>query len=383
MFQNSKIVEVDKTLKERLIDFTFYCRERQFFLSPQQTMEAFEISRKGYMLDRKMFQYSLKAIYCKCKEQFDRFDEMFDRFWSRYYEEKLEFRKFQVKLKEKKTDALSIIFLGTTFNNSQKEKKEEAKQTQGANETVRLRQIDFSKVNAVDKKRLKELAEELFHQMSMRFKRRLKKANKGSIDIRKTVRNSISKGGWMLDLAYNKKRKEKRKIVFLLDVSGSMDTYSFYLLRFILVLKKYFKSLEFFTFSTHLTHITPMLRTNNELEILKRIGKEVHAWSSGTKIGESLTDFVSVYGNKFLNQKHIVVILSDGLETGSVTQLKEAVQTIQRKCRTLVWLNPLKGMKDYRPIQKGMVNVMSHLDAFESAHNLDSLLKLEKILMDV
>ncbi len=111
--------------------------------------------------------------------------------------------------------------------------------------------------------------------------------------------------------------------------------------------------------------------------------KSVTSWSSGTKIGESLTEFLSVYGSKFLSQKHIVVILSDGLETGSVTDLKEAVRTIRRKCKTLVWLNPLKGMDGYQPIQKGMVNVMPHLDAFESAHNLDSLLKLEKLLMDV
>ena len=377
------MVEVDKTFKERLIDFTMYCRERQFVLGPQETRDAFEISEKGYFLDRKLFQYSLKAIYCKRKEHFDRFDEMFNRFWSRYYEEKLEQRKSVIKLQKKESDSETIIFLGAKFNKLQQEKKEEAKQTKGANETTRLRQTDFSKVDVTDKERLEELAEELFHQMSMRFKRRQENSNKGIIDIRRTIRKSVPKGGWMLDLSYKKKRKEKRKVVFLLDVSGSMDTYSFYLLKYILVLKKYFKELEFFTFSTELTHITPMLRENNEKEIVKKIGKGVHSWSSGTKIGESLTEFLSVYGSKFLSQKHIVVILSDGLETGNVTQLKEAVRTIRRRCKTLVWLNPLKGMKGYQPIQKGMVNVMPHLDAFESAHNLDSLLKLEKLLMDV
>jgi len=126
-----------------------------------------------------------------------------------------------------------------------------------------------------------------------------------------------------------------------------------------------------------------MLRQNNEQEILKQIGKNITSWSSGTKIGESLTEFLSIYGSKFLSQKSIVVILSDGLETGNVTELKEAVRTIRRKCKTLIWLNPLKGMKDYQPIQKGIINAMPHLDAFESAHNLDSLLKLEKLLMDV
>ena len=375
---------VEKTFKERLIDFTMYCRERQFVLGPQETRDAFEVAERGWVLDRKLFQYSLKAIYCKRKEHFDRFDEMFDRFWSRYYEERLEQRKKQIKQLKKEKETATVIFLGTEFKVPKKEVKEqEAKETVGANESIRLRLTDFSKVNVADKEKLEELAEELFHQMSMRFKRRLENANKGTIDIRNTIRHGISKGGMLLDLSYKRKRKEKRKVVFILDVSGSMDTYSYYLLRYVMVLKKYFKSLEFFTFSTTLTHVTPMLRQNNEQEVLKQIGKNVNSWSSGTKIGESLTEFLSVYGSKFLSQKHIVVILSDGLETGNVTVLREAVRTIRRKCKTLVWLNPLKGMEGYQPIQKGMVNVMPHLDAFESAHNLDSLLKLEKLLMDV
>ncbi|MDH5476318.1 MAG: VWA domain-containing protein [Cyclobacteriaceae bacterium] len=377
------MIAVNKTFKERLIDFTMYCRERQFVLGPQETRDAFTIAERGYVLDRKLFQYSLKAIYCKRKDHFDRFDEMFDRFWSRYYEEKLEQRKKELQKIKKEPDTATVIFLGTKFNIPKKENKIEAKETKGANETIRLRMTDFSKVDFADKERLEELAEELFHQMSMRFKRRLKNSNKGSIDIRRTIRHGLDKGGWLLDLAHRRKTKEKRRVVFILDVSGSMDTYSYYLLRYVMVLKKYFKSLEFFTFSTHLTHVTPLLRKDNEQEILKQIGENVNSWSSGTKIGESLTEFLSLYGNKFLSQKHIVVVLSDGLETGSVTVLKEAVRTIRRKCKTLVWLNPLKGMKDYQPIQKGMVNVMPHLDAFESAHNLDSLIKLEKLLMDV
>lgn len=353
-------------------------------LGPQDTRDAFDIAERGYCLDRKLFHYSLKAIYCKRKEHSDRFDEMFNRFWSRYYQEDLEERKKAIKQIKKEPEADTVIFLGTKFKKpGQKKEEKEAKQTKGANENTRLRLTDFSKVEIADKERLEELAEELFHQMSMRFKRRLESANRGSIDIRRTIRHSISKGGLMLDLAHKKKRKEKRKVVFILDVSGSMDTYSYYLLRYVMVLKKYFKELEFFTFSTHLTHVTPMLRAKKEHQILREVGKNVQSWSSGTKIGESLTEFLDTYGSKFLSQKHIVVILSDGLETGNVAQLKNAVSTIRRKCKTLIWLNPLKGMQGYQPIQKGMVNVMPHLDAFESAHNLDSLLKLEKLLMDV
>ena len=375
---------VKGTFKQRLVDFTFYCRERQFVVSPQQTEEAFKVVEEGYAMNRNLFHHCLKTIYCKRKEHFDRFDELFIRFWSRHYQEGLDGRKVKVKAKDDSSSQASLVFLGANFKNPKKEdKEEEAKKTAGANQTTRLRYTDFSKLQVADKEELEALAEELFHQMSMRFKRRMQNANRDKIAIQKTIRKGVSKGGLMLDLAYKTKQKEKRKVVFLLDVSGSMDTYSFYLLKYVLILKKYFKSLEFFTFSTHLTHVTPMLRANNEQQVLKTVSEKLRSWSSGTKIGESLTEFLAVYGSKFLSQKHIVVILSDGLETGSVTQLRDAVRTIRRRCKTLVWLNPLKGMEGYQPIQKGMVNAMPHLDAFESAHNLDSLLKLEKLLIDV
>mgnify|MGYP001823967036 CR=1 FL=1 len=153
------MVELQKTFRERLVDFTFYCKERQFMLSPQQTREAFEISRRGFMLDRKLFHYSLKSIYCTRKEHFDRFDEMFDRFWSRYYNELLEPREIKVKPKTKKSTSSSIIFMGAEFNNPHKEEKKETKHTKGANQTVLLRINDFSKVDVEDNQRLEELAE--------------------------------------------------------------------------------------------------------------------------------------------------------------------------------------------------------------------------------
>ena len=133
-------------------------------LGPQDTRDAFDIAERGYCLDRKLFHYSLKAIYCKRKEHSDRFDEMFNRFWSRYYQEDLEERKKAIKQIKKEPEADTVIFLGTKFKKpGQKKEEKEAKQTKGANENTRLRLTDFSKVEIADKERLEELAEELFH----------------------------------------------------------------------------------------------------------------------------------------------------------------------------------------------------------------------------
>jgi len=169
----------------------------------------------------------------------------------------------------------------------------------------------------------------------------------------------------------------------LLDVSGSMDKYSFYLLQFIYVLRQYFERIEAFTFSTSLTRITRMLERKNLNEVLFKISNQVPSWSSGTKIGECLQEFNSKYAKEILSRSSIVVILSDGLDTGNISILSEAVRRIKMKTSRLIWLNPLKGMKGYAPVQKGMASALPFIDEFHSAHNLESLLQLEKYLKDV
>lgn len=371
----------NETLEEKLIGFIYYCRERGFTISPQQSSEAFELVRLGLVLDRSQFKFGLKAILCNTQEETARFNEMFDRFWSRAYVATLEEEKVQKVPRKPKKSSTSLVWLGG--NGKVGQNKESSKETKGASDVRRLRKTDFSKLELRDAEQLEKLSKELFHQMSQRYKRRLDSANSGEVDIKKTIRKNVPKGGLLLDLNFRKKKKEKRKIVMLLDISGSMDTYSYYLLRFVMVLKAYFKELEFFTFSTELKRITEIIRQKSEIEIYKRITEDVVDWSGGTKIGESLTAFIEQYGNKLLTQRHVIVILSDGLETGNIALLKKAVTDIKLRSKTLVWLNPLKGMEGYQPIQKGMVSALPHIDVFESAHNLDSLLKLEKILTDV
>ena len=106
-------------------------------------------------------------------------------------------------------------------------------------------------------------------------------------------------------------------------------------------------------------------------------------WSSGTKIGECLLKFNELYAKRILNGKSMTIILSDGLDTGDTNQLAMQLKKIRMRTNRLVWLNPLKGMEGYEPIAKGMKAALPEVDTFRSAHNLDSLLELEKILTSV
>jgi uncharacterized protein len=113
------------------------------------------------------------------------------------------------------------------------------------------------------------------------------------------------------------------------------------------------------------------------------LAQQVDTWSSGTQIGQCLEDFYDRYGKRLLNGSPTCIILSDGLDTGDPEQLASVMRKIQLRTRRVVWLNPLKGMQGYEPIQRGMRAALPAVDEFRSAHNLNSLLELESLLTHV
>lgn len=204
----------------------------------------------------------------------------------------------------------------------------------------------------------------------------------GRINLRRTIRHSISYGGEPIELYRKSQKPKKQRLIVLLDVSGSMDKYSFYLLRFICALKEQFRQLEAFLFSTQLLRVTKALQLNRIDQILQTVSDQAEHWSGGTRIGTCLGKFNERYGKLLLNGSPIVLILSDGLDTGTPEELQKELKYIKGKARKLIWLNPLKGMKGYAPIAKGMSAALPAIDEFRSAHNLESLLELENILQD-
>ena len=366
-----------------IVGFFDYARTNGLTVGFKETESTVSAAELGLIVDRKKFKYGLKSICCGCVEDLPKFDQLFEDYWNNLGE--LKKLKISIKSEFQKEDNTpgTLIMMGN--NRSEDEgNKLEGKSMTGANITERLRKTDFSKLSEIDTEFFEELALNLWMQMSYRLKRRLNNENRGNaINFSKTIRNSISKGGWPQQLIYKKRKPIKKRLVMLLDVSGSMDKYSFYLLKFIYVLRQYFERIEAFTFSTSLNRITRMLERKNLDEVLIKITNQVQSWSSGTKIGECLQEFNSKYAKEILSRSSIVVILSDGLDTGNISILSEAVMKIKMKTSQLIWLNPLKGMKGYAPVQKGMASALPFIDEFHSAHNLESLLQLEKYLTDV
>ena len=250
----------------------------------------------------------------------------------------------------------------------------------GASTRERLATADVSTLPQGDMAALEQIALRLFKHMSRRLARKRRIGSRGQVDLRKTIRRSISRGGEPITLRYRDRKPRPHRLVTLLDISGSMSAYSLFLVKFLYALQKHFQKVDTFLFSTRLVEVTNLLRAQRLQEALQALSQQPAGWSGGTNIGGSLREFNQTHRRKLRSRDTLFVILSDGWDTGEPGILAEELSVVKRRVRRLIWLNPLLGMKDYQPITCGMSAALPHIDVFAPAHNMESLLSLEKHL---
>lgn len=367
------------SLTEAIVGFAQFVRHHGLNVGIQETQDALEAANNSLLISKLSLKFSLKAIFCASPEERLLFDRLFGLYWDTNpidLRENKNKTTIQGSINKKANSHLVMLGQGNSPHT-----EEEAKSVSGANEVERLQQTDFSKVSAVEAQKLDEIAQQLFREIALRLRRRRKETRtNGIINLRRTIRRSLCYGGEPLDLYRRTRKPNKQRLIVLLDVSGSMDKYSFYLLRFIVALREHFRQLEAFVFSTTLIRISKAIQVNRVEAVLNLLSQQADNWSGGTKIGDCLETYYDTYGKRTLNGSPTVIILSDGLETGSVDKLAQQMQKIQRRAKRVVWLNPLKGMAGYEPTARGMAAALPAVDDFRTAHNLRSLLELETIL---
>ena len=180
----------------------------------------------------------------------------------------------------------------------------------------------------------------------------------------------------MLSLAHRARAIEEPRVVVLCDTSGSMDVHVKFLLAFVLALKHVARRTEVFAFNTSLVRLTPWLLPGKIAHTIERLAIDVPGWSGGTRIGESLTEFVEQYQQQFVTDRSVVVILSDGLDRGDTTLVARAMQSLSAKARKVIWLNPLSGHPRYEPTARAMQAALPFVDRLAPVHNLESLERL-------
>jgi uncharacterized protein len=368
-----------RSLTESIVAFAQFVRSHGLNVGIQETQDALLAANNTLLTNRLSLKYALKAIFCNSPEERLIYDRLFTLFWDTNpidLRENKNKTTIQGAIKKKTNQNLVMLGEGKTA-----EVVEDAKTVSGANETERLRKTDFSKVNEIEARLLDDIARQLFKEIAMRLRRRMKESpTDGKINLRRTIRRSIASGGEPIDLFRRARKPRKQRLIVLLDVSGSMDKYSFFLLRFIVALREHFRQVEAFVFSTTLIRISKAVQCNQIDTVLELLAQQANNWSGGTKIGDCLETYCDTYGKRTLNGSPTVIILSDGLETGSVEKLAKQMARIHRRAKKVVWLNPLKGMQGYEPTARGMAAAMPSVDTFRSAHTLNSLLELETIL---
>ncbi len=244
-----------------------------------------------------------------------------------------------------------------------------------------LRRKDFEEFTYDELQEAQALMARLRWRLGLRVTRRLRSARHGhALDLRRTLRESLRSGGEPITLRRREFRRKPRPLVIICDISGSMSLYSRLLLHFVHTVSNGLSNVETFVFGTRLTRITRQLARRDVDEALALVTKSVQDWSGGTRIGESLRTFNRRWSRRVLGRGAAVLIISDGWDRGDVRILGEEMARLQRNCHRLIWLNPLLGLEDYRPVTAGMRAALPYIDSFLPANNLDSLIALGKAL---
>jgi uncharacterized protein with von Willebrand factor type A (vWA) domain len=244
-----------------------------------------------------------------------------------------------------------------------------------------LQRKDFLTMTPEEMDAVKRLMQDMRWRAVLRKTRRRIPSRSGDmLHMRRIMASAVRYNGVPLVLTRQSRKIKQRPIVLIADISGSMEKYSRLVLQFFYGMSHSLKNVECFVFGTRLTRVTLQLKLKNIDQAVNEAAQEVVDWSGGTRIGESLAAFNRRWSRRVLRRGAIVMIVSDGWERGDVQQLQREMRYLQLHCHRLIWLNPLMGKMNYKPIVEGMAAALPYTDDFLPLHNLHSLSTLAKHL---
>ena len=363
------------SLSQNIIQFARYLRAHGFTVGIEEETLILQSLQQFEYTSHESFFLLLKMIICRSKANLDDFDNLFHQYWKQL--DKLVDTKRKEGSKTKKpTPEAQFASLNAWLKGNPKKETEE---TASYSIQESLSQKDFSAIPDNEVAELMKAIRSLSRQLAAKANRRYELSNKIDLpDLRQTLRKNLRRGGELIDIMHRRPKRNRVKLLMLCDVSKSMELYSAFLLQFLYAFQQVYARMETFIFSTSLHRITPLLKQNYFQEALDLLSSENAGWNSGTRIGESLQTFITGYGHKLIDSKTIVIILSDGWDTGNIDILQESMHQIHYKAKKVIWLNPLAGYAAYKPEVAGMKAAMPYIDVFAAVYNVDSLRRLAK-----
>ncbi len=373
----------------RLVGFVRLLRDNGYQVGVGEAMDAGRLARGIDLLRVVELRWGLRALLCACHADWERYDELFDAYWLARGMRRAGSVSGDLGRKGGRRRPAD----GVRGEPSGPPEKVErggddsgaaglGDRRGGASGAEALSATDLRYLNDPDELALiNALSERLAARMRYRLSRRRRVRSRGRrLDLRTIIHRSIPYGGTPMRLAFRRRRHKPLRLVMLVDVSGSMNLYSTFFVRFLRGVIENFRQADAFVFHTRLVHMGPALRERDVDRAIERMGLLAAGWSGGTRIGESLRAFNRHFAAGLLGSRTVVIIVSDGYDTGPPELLGAELERIQRRAHRVVWLNPMIGWRDYEPVAAGMAAALPHIDLFAPAHNLKSLMALEPYL---
>jgi uncharacterized protein with von Willebrand factor type A (vWA) domain len=244
-----------------------------------------------------------------------------------------------------------------------------------------LRNRDLATLSAAERAELRALFALLQPRVGRRRTRRYQPDRHGRVDPARTIRTMVARGGEPTRLDRRRRREAPRRLVMLVDVSGSMTPYADALLRFAHAATRVAPGrTEVFTIGTRLTRISRELRLRDPDDALAAANRAIPDWSGGTRLGDMLKAFLDLWGQRGVARGAVVIVGSDGWERGDPTLLREQAQRLARLAHRVIWVNPHKGRTGFSPETGGMIAVLPHIDALVAGHTFATLSELAGLI---
>jgi uncharacterized protein with von Willebrand factor type A (vWA) domain len=374
-----------------LFETVAFCRalrERGLAVTPSEAIDAGRALTVIDLNDRTETFLGLRSILTSRLEDLATFEQLFEEFWNRIRPAEQSGKiasprtsstspSRQQRLQETRLQGRRSPLLEYSGGDP----TAETVNLPGASRSDAIGRKSFDGFTSSELSEIQRIARRIARRLARKKSRRWTPARRGrKINLRRSLRQSLKLGGELIELHRQRRKVKKTRIVVLCDVSGSMDFYSRLLLQFVHSLQNTASRVETFVFSTRLERITAHLKDRSYQQSLDRLASSVEGWSGGTLIGPSVASFNSGW-RELVDRRTIIVILSDGWDTGEPEVLSRALADLKKRAARLIWLNPLSGTPGYEPLTRGMQAALPHIDALAPLHNLASIRALERHLV--
>jgi len=329
----------------------------------------------------------LEAVWIAREEDRGVFRELFDAFFSLNDDQPL-FSDPMPRAPEQAqpdqprprvTEALSPAVLEQT-QAAQQEPKIEFDASMTSSELMRWRLADFNALGASEYQTVQRLAREIALPIPWVPKRRHRPGSRGaSLNWHKAMQQAARTDGEVLSLPRRQRVRKPLPVLILIDISGSMERYARLLLAFLHAATQSNRR-DVFAFGTDLTDLTDAFDQADPDEMLNLAASRIHDFASGTRLGQSLASLRKLHARRLLGRRTVVLLITDGLDTGEPEALSFELDWLKRHTRSLFWLNPLLRYESYAPIARGAAVLHKKVDAMLAVHNLSRLEELAKSL---